>query len=292
MAGLTDVILAVDTRVTNHGFRNGSAYAIDSVLQAGTAVLVDSFGVPRVRCYCGNPLLQAHFLADEPTITGTAWEGFDLDNAVVITPAEPVEDFVIDDIASSDLLTRQPGSDSSTAEVIDPAPTTSTTTTSTSTTTTSTTSTTTTTTRPEPIDITQTGTIGASSVFGGNQFPAGLAVDGSNATSWFSAGGGTATYTWDLGDVGAFIDAVQIIGNAANETPRFRTGFGFEGVTITVFDGETQTYSEPFGLGGTPDPDVTARPGVVGTRIVLDFTGGESAECGGFAELIVSGSPA
>ena len=41
-----------------------------------------------------------------------------------------------------------------------------------------------------------------------------------------------------------------------------------------------------------PDPDITTQSGVVGTRIVLDFTGGESAECGGFAELIVSGSSA
>lgn len=293
VAGLTDVILPVDTRVTNHGFRNGSAYAINSVLQAGTAVLVDSFGVPRVRCYCGNPLLQARFLVEEPTITGTTWEGFNLDEAVVITAgAEPVEAFVIDDIAGPDLLIREPGSDAGTAEVIETTATTSTTTTSTTTTSTTSTTTTTTTTRPDPVDISRTGTVAASSVFGGNQYPAGLAVDGNTATSWFSAGGGSATYTWDLGDASAFIDTVRIISNAGNATTAFRTNFGFEGVTVTVFDGDEQTYFETFGLAGTPDPDVTSRPGVVGSRIVLDFTGGESADCGGFGELIVSGSPA
>ncbi|MBW8709606.1 MAG: serine/threonine protein kinase, partial [Mycobacterium sp.] len=53
---LTPVVLRVDTAVTNHGFRNGRAYALQSVQQAGTAVLVDQRGVPRVRCSCGNPL--------------------------------------------------------------------------------------------------------------------------------------------------------------------------------------------------------------------------------------------
>src|SRR5205823_14856495 len=39
--GLTPVILQTDTRVTNHGFRNGRANPFQAVLQAGTAVLVD-----------------------------------------------------------------------------------------------------------------------------------------------------------------------------------------------------------------------------------------------------------
>jgi hypothetical protein len=40
------VILQRDTRVTNHGFRNGRATPTQSILQAGTAVLVDEYGVP------------------------------------------------------------------------------------------------------------------------------------------------------------------------------------------------------------------------------------------------------
>ncbi|MDQ4005876.1 MAG: hypothetical protein M3135_06200, partial [Actinomycetota bacterium] len=54
---LTPVVLRTDTWVTNHGYSGGRATAIQSVLQAGTAVLVDAYGVPRVKCYCGNPLL-------------------------------------------------------------------------------------------------------------------------------------------------------------------------------------------------------------------------------------------
>src|SRR4051794_22752433 len=41
IGSLTPVILAADTRVTNHGFSNGRATPHQSVLQAGTAVLID-----------------------------------------------------------------------------------------------------------------------------------------------------------------------------------------------------------------------------------------------------------
>ncbi|MER5937669.1 DUF6777 domain-containing protein [Streptomyces sp. NPDC001928] len=53
---LTEVVLANDTLVANHGFKKGRANRYDAVLEAGTAVLVDVFGVPRVKCNCGNPL--------------------------------------------------------------------------------------------------------------------------------------------------------------------------------------------------------------------------------------------
>lgn len=98
---LTDVILQIDTRVTNHGFRDGVANPINSVLQAGTAVLVDIFGVPRVRCFCGNPLQQAIELAAEVTVQGTVWPGFDLGNSVVVQAIEEVLSFDLEDILSA-----------------------------------------------------------------------------------------------------------------------------------------------------------------------------------------------
>ena len=60
--GLRSVTLTRDTRVTNHSFANGRAVAFQSILQAGTAVLVDDKGVPVVRCRCGNPLLEPVFV--------------------------------------------------------------------------------------------------------------------------------------------------------------------------------------------------------------------------------------
>jgi hypothetical protein len=56
---LTAGWLLADTRVTNHGFQDGRATPRESVLEAGTAVLVDDEGVPRARCRCGNPLRPA-----------------------------------------------------------------------------------------------------------------------------------------------------------------------------------------------------------------------------------------
>jgi hypothetical protein len=84
VATLTPVILRSDTRVTNHGYRNGRATAHQSVLQAGTAVLVDQYGVPRVRCFCGNPLLPPVASRQTPTYTGAKWEGFKPANTTVI----------------------------------------------------------------------------------------------------------------------------------------------------------------------------------------------------------------
>ncbi len=55
----TSMVLTVDTRVTNHAYRGGVARGFQATLEAGTAVLVDDAGVPRVRCACGNPLAPA-----------------------------------------------------------------------------------------------------------------------------------------------------------------------------------------------------------------------------------------
>lgn len=76
ITSMTPVILAADTRVTNHGYSNGRATPRQSVLQAGTAVLIDAYGMPRVRCYCGNPLLAMIPSRSTPTYTGPRWPGF------------------------------------------------------------------------------------------------------------------------------------------------------------------------------------------------------------------------
>lgn len=106
---LTDVILQADTRVTNHGFRNGVANRINSILQAGTAVLVDIFGVPVVRCKCGNPLRAPEPVAPQVEITGTTWPGISIENTIVVLPTDEVVEFVIDNVLNSELLFRLPG---------------------------------------------------------------------------------------------------------------------------------------------------------------------------------------
>jgi hypothetical protein len=62
IAKLHPVTLTRDTRVTNHSFVNGRAVPFQSILAAGTAVLVDDYGNPVARCRCGNPLLKPTFI--------------------------------------------------------------------------------------------------------------------------------------------------------------------------------------------------------------------------------------
>lgn len=59
VAGLRPSILPRDFLVTNHGYKNGVATPRQSLLKKGTAVLLGRGDVPRVRCFCGNPLIPS-----------------------------------------------------------------------------------------------------------------------------------------------------------------------------------------------------------------------------------------
>ncbi|QTZ96550.1 DUF6777 domain-containing protein [Streptomyces auratus] len=88
LRSLTPVQLAYDTRVTNHGYKDGKTTEFQSVLQAGTAVMVDAYGVPRVRCKCGNPLTEPKALQGNVKTVGTKWPGYRSSNVVVVKPAK------------------------------------------------------------------------------------------------------------------------------------------------------------------------------------------------------------
>ncbi len=106
---LTPVVLLADTRVTNHGYRNGVATPLQSVLQAGTAVLVDATGVPRVKCACGNPLKAPVARTQAVTYTGTPWDGFDPKRVSAVTPGPTVGTLVIQDILGGPPFARPVG---------------------------------------------------------------------------------------------------------------------------------------------------------------------------------------
>lgn len=76
LRSLTSVQLRMDTRVTNHSYRDGKLVPYQAVLQAGTAVLVDDRGVPRVRCACGNPLGPPVPLKAAPKRFGQTWPSY------------------------------------------------------------------------------------------------------------------------------------------------------------------------------------------------------------------------
>ncbi|MEY9949883.1 DUF6777 domain-containing protein [Kitasatospora sp. GAS1066B] len=110
LSTLTPVVLRVDTRVTNHGFVDGAGTGFQSVLQAGSAVLVDDRGVPRARCACGNPLLAPTTDAAAPQYAGGPWPAFDAGAVVVVQPAPaPVGSLVLVDQNTGQLFTRPVG---------------------------------------------------------------------------------------------------------------------------------------------------------------------------------------
>ncbi|MGI5372997.1 DUF6777 domain-containing protein [Streptomyces sp. CA-251387] len=112
LRSLTPVQLRMDTRVTNHGYRDGAATGYQAVLQAGTAVLVDGRGVPRVRCACGNPLTPP--VAQQGTLkrTGDSWPSYRSSNVVVVSPSTTVINvFVIFDPDRDEWISRHRGDD-------------------------------------------------------------------------------------------------------------------------------------------------------------------------------------
>ncbi|MFD7439197.1 DUF6777 domain-containing protein [Streptomyces sp. NPDC059861] len=112
LRGLTSAELRADTRVTNHGYRAGGATAHQSVLQAGTAVLVDNRGVPRVRCACGNPLGAPIAMEGTPGSSGRAWEGYEPTEVIMVLPApEAITNITLVDVVENTWIERQIGQD-------------------------------------------------------------------------------------------------------------------------------------------------------------------------------------
>ncbi|MGW6143867.1 DUF6777 domain-containing protein [Streptomyces sp. NPDC055144] len=123
LRGLTPVVLRADTRVTNHGYRSGEATSYQSVLQAGTAVLVDDRGMPRVRCACGNPLKPPVAFKGTPNTQGQQWSGYRPTQVVVVTPApEVITNIVIVNITNNTWIERKVGDDGQHDKRVPPPP--------------------------------------------------------------------------------------------------------------------------------------------------------------------------
>jgi hypothetical protein len=94
---LSPVVLRAATSVTDHPFTDGAFVEQRAVLAAGTAVLVNSYGEPTVKCFNGNPLTAGAPASDAVTVapTATAMTTFaftTIDNSgpvVVTTPPDP-----------------------------------------------------------------------------------------------------------------------------------------------------------------------------------------------------------
>ena len=107
---LTPTVLRLDTRVTNHGFDGTHPTTLQSVFQPGTAVFVDAHGVPRARCYCGNPLTAPAALTGEPKPVGTAWAGYNpAALAAVQSSKAAIANFVLVDVVTGQAFNRPAG---------------------------------------------------------------------------------------------------------------------------------------------------------------------------------------
>nr|MDT0526076.1 DUF6777-containing protein [Streptomyces sp. DSM 41633] len=110
LKALTPVVLRADTQVTSHGYSAGKATAFQAVLQAGTAVLADSRGLPRVRCACGNPLDPPVVAKGQVAHRGERWPGYDPARILAVGPSvQPVTGLVIVDTADNTWIERTVG---------------------------------------------------------------------------------------------------------------------------------------------------------------------------------------
>jgi hypothetical protein len=109
IATLTSVLLRVDTRVTEYKFANDQPQPRQSVLQAGTAVMLDRTGFPRVRCESGNPLGEPRAVSTSPSYSGPQWPGFSPRQIVVVQPAQATGPFILIDSPTGSIFLRIPG---------------------------------------------------------------------------------------------------------------------------------------------------------------------------------------
>jgi TIR domain len=107
---LTPALLRLDTRATNHGFDGTHPTTVQSVFQAGTAVLVDAHGVPRARPYSGTPLTAPIALTGKPKLVGTPWPGYHPGALAEVEPSTAtITNFVLVDVVTGHPFNRPAG---------------------------------------------------------------------------------------------------------------------------------------------------------------------------------------
>lgn len=114
VGALTPVLLRSDTVVTNHGFENGKITTMPAVLQAGTAVLVNQYGQPVVKCYCGNPLTAPPPQLSKVKYTGATWPGFQPGAITVVQASTTViNNYTLVDVTTNQTFVRVAGTSGS-----------------------------------------------------------------------------------------------------------------------------------------------------------------------------------
>lgn len=98
---LSPVLLRADTSVIVHGYIDGKFDPYPAILQAGTAVFVNPYGEPTVKCFSGDPLGKG-LVVTQAAIAGPVWVGFAPRTVVVIQPTPaPVEERVVVNVVTN-----------------------------------------------------------------------------------------------------------------------------------------------------------------------------------------------
>jgi hypothetical protein len=255
---LTPITLISDTRVTNYGYVNGRATPRQVVLQAGTAVLVDKWGVPRTKCACGNPLTSP--TAVRPKYTGARWRTFDPTTVIVVQQSITIiQDFTLINIYDGEPFTRPAGTGGTDDRPAGRDTTTSSTTTSTSRTSPSTLPPVTSPRQDDvvgPWQLSGSGSISTVSgrtgddVTGSISFTVNLSVTGDGSITGSGSGEITAATGCFLGD-GSVSDlfvaasySLEVVGSwSGSGPPTFTMSPSPFNVSITNFDGDPQCRS-------------------------------------------------
>jgi hypothetical protein len=249
--GLFEKALRFDTRVTNHGYVRGIANPFQAVLEAGTAVLINSDGAPLVRCKSGSPLTRPIAVPGTPQYTGASWAGFQPE-AVITIVVQP--------------LGTAPSPPQTPAPTTSPSPS-----------------------PPPSVDLLEGGveSATASSTYDSN-FPASLGIDGDPRTSWFNSGpdsNGTSTFTITLKRPST-ITEILFIGNARNSIRADRQGFGFRRWRIRLIDSAGKVLYTVRSTSPATAKQMLPVPSVPGV-VVLKFIGfdSESESFAGFGDI-------
>jgi hypothetical protein len=74
-----------------------------SVLQAGTAVMVDATGTPRVKCNCGNPLTPPQLITlSKANTRGVAWPGYAPGTVTAVRPGTEATTLTLVNVGTGD----------------------------------------------------------------------------------------------------------------------------------------------------------------------------------------------
>jgi serine/threonine protein kinase len=87
LKGTTPLYLTGTIQVTFYTYANGTFVAQPALLQVGTLVLVNKYGVPVVRVIGGNPLTAPTPIVGSPIYVGQLWPGFNPNSVFVIAPS-------------------------------------------------------------------------------------------------------------------------------------------------------------------------------------------------------------